>query len=226
MRSIVFGASGAIGAAIAAGLDGAGHEVLRTGRTASPGLLAVDPFGTAGVDALADVGPVGAAVWAQGSNHNDDVDDLEVSALANTLEANVSFAAATMHVLVSRGVLEDGARLCVVSSIWQELARPGKLSYAVSKAAVGGLVRAAAADLARRHMLVNAVLPGVLDTPMTRRVLTDAQVSAVERATGFGRLVTIADVVNTVTFLVSPLNTGVTGQSIRVDLGFSDVRPL
>ena len=59
---------------------------------------------------------------------------------------------------------------------------------------------------------------------MTRANLTSAQVAAIEKATGYGRLATLEDVANTVHFLCSTANTGLTGQFIKVDLGFSDVR--
>ena len=82
----------------------------------------------------------------------------------------------------------------------------------------------AALDLARDGHLINAVLPGVLDTPMTRANLTMEQIAVFERATGFGRLPALADVVRAVESLLSPQNHSITGQFIKVDLGFSDVR--
>jgi hypothetical protein len=80
-----------------------------------------------------------------------------------------------------------------------------------------------AVDLAPQGILINAVLPGVLDTPMTRNVLTLKQMDSLVLATGFGRLTNLGDVANAVGYLVSPLNTGITGQSISVDLGYSNV---
>jgi 3-oxoacyl-[acyl-carrier protein] reductase len=87
-------------------------------------------------------------------------------------------------------------------------------------------VRAASADLATAGHLVNAVLPSVTDTPMTRAMLSDEQVQRVAAATGLGRLTSLDDVAEAVAWLCSPANTGVTGQSIPVDLGFSHVRHL
>ena len=67
-------------------------------------------------------------------------------------DTNVGLIARTLAELLARGVVADGARLVVLSSIWQAIARSNKFSYTVSKAALGGLVRAAAADLAaERH---------------------------------------------------------------------------
>ena len=82
----------------------------------------------------------------------------------------------------------------------------------------------AAADLARDGHFINAVLPGVLDTPMTRANLSPAQVAQFENATEFHRLPKLSDVAHAVESLVSANNTSITGQFIEVDLGFSHVR--
>jgi NAD(P)-dependent dehydrogenase (short-subunit alcohol dehydrogenase family) len=74
--------------------------------------------------------------------------------------------------------------------------------------------------------LINAVLPGVIDTPMTRSVLTAEQVQGIAEATGFGRLATAVDVAEAVSFLCSSRNRAITGQSLTVDLGFGHVRKI
>ncbi|MBA3050275.1 SDR family NAD(P)-dependent oxidoreductase, partial [Brevundimonas sp.] len=117
-----------------------------------------------------------------------------------------------------------GARLCVVSSIWQERARQSKLSYTMTKAALGGFVRSASVDLAADGHLINAVLPGVLDTPMTHAAMAPEQVQRVAQATLFNALPTPDGIARLVGFLCSDQNTVVTGQSITADLGFSHVR--
>jgi hypothetical protein len=133
---------------------------------------------------------------------------------------------ATLKALLNHNLLEHPARLCVVSSIWQNLAKQNKLSYCMTKAALQGLVLSASADLAVDGHLINAVLPGALDTPMTRVNLDDAQISSLTSATLFKRLPSLGDVASLVLFLCSPENSGITGQFIAADLGFSNVRLL
>lgn len=226
--AIVFGGNGAIGDATAATLAARGFDqVFRTSRSGGEGLLAVDPVERPEtLAALAELPPLDAVVWAQGANLNDSAQDLDVDAFRTLLDANVTYIVATLGPLVREERLARPARLVIISSIWEQLARPGKLSYSVSKAALGGLVRGASADLAAGGHLINAVLPSVTDTPMTRGMLSDDQVRRVSASTGFGRLTSLGDVAETVAWLCSPANTGVTGQSIAVDLGFSHVRQL
>ena len=98
------------------------------------------------------------------------------------------------------------------------------MSYGVSKSALKGLVLSLATDLAKDGYLINAVLPGAIDTPMTRNNLSYDQMQLIERATKFNRLVTLVDVASSIYFLCSEENSGITGQFLKVDLGFSDVR--
>lgn len=183
------------------------------------------PFGGDSPSALVSNGPFDAVCWAQGANMQDSVQDFDATASAELYEANCLYVARSLNELLAANLLSpEGARLCVVSSIWQERARQAKLSYTMTKAAIGGLVRSASVDLAGAGHLINAVLPGVLDTPMTHAALAPEQVRRVAEATLFNALPTPEGVARLVGFLCSDHNTVVTGQSITADLGFSNVR--
>jgi NAD(P)-dependent dehydrogenase (short-subunit alcohol dehydrogenase family) len=94
----------------------------------------------------------------------------------------------------------------------------------MSKAALQGLVLSASADLAEDGHLINAVLPGAIESPMTRKNLSAEQIDRLSATTGYNRLVSLEDVASLVCYLCSPQNTGITGQFIAADLGFSHVR--
>lgn len=220
-HAIVFGGGGQIGAACCAALERGGHAVLATGRRAGDGVHAYDPLADAAAipgDAVFDV-----AVWAQGANINDSVAGFDVGKHRDLYDANVLFVAASMNALLTSGRLRHGARLVVISSVWQRVARRNKFSYMVTKAAIQGLVQSAALDLAERGMLVNAVLPGALDTPMTRANLTPEQIDRLAAMTPFGRLPAVDDVAKLTAFLCSEQNS-ITGQFVSVDLGFENAK--
>lgn len=227
--ALVIGGFGAIGAAVTARLEAEETSVIRSSRSSRHGAhrsVQLDPDSDSG-PTIAALPVLDAVVWAHGINVNDDVrGSFDEAHLSELIHTNVTWVARTLAQLMSFGRLRPSARLVVISSIWQEIARPGKLSYSVSKAAVGGLVRAAAADLAPLGIVINAVLPGAVDTPMTRSTLSVEQIGHVEASTGFGRLVTTDEVAAVVAFLCSPSNTAMTGQSVVVDLGFSVARSL
>lgn len=216
-HALVVGGFGALGSAISGRLSHEGFEVLRSSRSPHP-----DVAGTVALDGdLARLPVLAAAVWAHGVNVNDAVDAFDDDDLDEVLRVNVTTVARQLRDLVAADRLVRGSRVVVLSSIWQHVARRGKFSYTVSKAAVGGLVRAAAMDLAPRGILVNAVLPGVVETPMSRAMLSEDQIRGVAQSTGADRMVQPADVASAVAQLVLPSNTAVTGQSLVVDLGYT-----
>ena len=231
-KFLIFGASGAIGNAIVDAAIDRGWDVVATTRKrklASAGArwIEVDPLAKDFTPELLVVnGPYSGVCWAQGANTSDSVYDVDLTKHMELYEANCLYILATLKILLDRHLLQAPARLCVIRSIWQKLARQNKLSYCMTKAALQGLVLSASADLAADGHLVNAVLPGALDTPMTRHNLDDAQINLLTSSTRFDRLSSLQDVSSLVLFLCSSENTGITGQFIAADLGFSNVRLL
>ncbi|MCC6441353.1 MAG: SDR family oxidoreductase [Rhodanobacteraceae bacterium] len=230
-RLLLFGASGAIGGAIDRHYTRQGWQVVRvtrgnTGRTPSDGFLAWDPLDddSSGEAAIVTAGPFDAVCWAQGANCNDSIFDFDAGTHQAIYRANVLSILMSLSRLLAGDALVSPARLCVIGSIWQNQARQNKLSYCISKAAIQGLVLSLANDLGSNGHLVNAVLPGVLDTPMTRANLSSDQIRKVQSSTRFGRLATLEDVAAAVYGLTSFRNNGVTGQFLNVDLGYTHVR--
>ncbi len=226
---LVFGAHGAIGAAVALEFENNGYEVWRSSRSQKPGTMrSLVATGESEADrrSMQSLPEFDAVVWGQGSNLNDSVDNFSEHDFDKILNANVRFVASTLSTLLSQNKIGAGSKMCVVSSIWQDAIRPNKLSYAVSKAALSGLLKSVALDLSDRKIFVNAVLPGVVDTPMTRGVLNDEQIRAVQDRTGFGRLVQPEELAALIYFLCSESNRCISGQSIVADLGFANVRPI
>ena len=226
---LVLGASGSIGSAVSSKFSENGYEVWHSSRNESSsrsqniqitGDLAKDQ------DQLKRAPIFDAIVWAQGANTNDSIYDFNNENFYEMVEANVGFILSTLSILLVEKKVAKGSRLCVVSSIWQDAIRPNKLSYSITKSALSGLVQSTAIDLAPSGILVNAVLPGVLDTPMTRSVLTSDQISSVANRTGFNRLVSCQEIATLCYFLCSEANTMISGQSLVADLGFSNVRPI
>jgi 3-oxoacyl-[acyl-carrier protein] reductase len=213
MKALVFGGRGALGSAI-------------VNRLTQSGFVVLTPPHSTGFDAITDFPKLEAVVWAQGLNATDSLLSFNEADFAAVMEANVAFVARTLARLLDLDRLASPARLCLISSIWQEQARTEKFSYTVSKAAVAGLLRSAAADLGPRDVLINAVLPGVVDTPMSRAHLSPAQIASITSACPIGRLPTPEDVAAAVAFLVGSENQAITGQCLTVDAGFSAVRLL
>jgi NAD(P)-dependent dehydrogenase (short-subunit alcohol dehydrogenase family) len=136
----------------------------------------------------------------------------------------VTYILVALQLLLKQNLLASSSRLCIISSIWQNLARQNKLSYCTTKSALQGLVQSLVVDLGRSGHLVNAVLPGALDTPMTRANLSNEQINSLVGMTPIGSLPSLNDVCQLVGFLCSQENTGITGQFVAADKGFSYAR--
>lgn len=227
----VFGAAGAIGQAICRYYTSRGHHVVAVGRapTASreaDGMEWISWDIGHSADAFRILPPkkLNAVIWAQGINFNDNIHTFDVALHEKIYSANVVFILATLQTLLNGDWLAPAARLCVISSIWQNIAKQDKMSYAITKSALQGLVNSLAIDLGSSGILVNAVLPGALDTPMTRANLSAEQIQRLEAMSPLGSLPALDDVCNLVGFLCSEANTGITGQFVAADRGFSDAR--
>ena len=117
------------------------------------------------------------------------------------------------------GVLSDDGRIVNIASVSGLVGVPGQANYAAAKAGVIGLTRSLSKELARRRITVNAVAPGVVNTPMLAGIKPDVLASYIEQIP-LGRLAEPADVANVVLFLASDESGYITGQTIPVTGGW------
>jgi NAD(P)-dependent dehydrogenase (short-subunit alcohol dehydrogenase family) len=113
-------------------------------------------------------------------------------------------------------------RIVNVSSIWGKVSKAHRASYSASKFALDGMTLAMALELGSQGILANCVAPGVVDTELTRTVLSDEQVRQQLVATiPVGRMATIDEIARFVVWLGGPQNTYINGQNIAIDGGLT-----
>jgi 3-oxoacyl-[acyl-carrier protein] reductase len=127
-------------------------------------------------------------------------------------------AAATLSQEVARR-MPDGGRIVNIASRAYLGAR-NHPHYVASKAALVGYTRASAMELAPRGILVNAIAPGLIDTPILR-ALTPERLAAQLALQPTGKAGRPEDIAQAVAFLVSPQMGFITGQVLFVDGGKS-----
>lgn len=172
-------------------------------------------------DQINQIQNVNGVIWAQGINAADSIMNFELDVYENLINANVSYILNSLTLLIDAGILKNDAQLVVISSVWGQLSRPSKLSYGISKGALGGLVRSLATDLGPLGIHINSVSPGPIDTPMTIKNLSPKELERVISESPVKRLVSLAEVTSVICELVTGKLSGVTGQDIIIDGGWS-----
>jgi 3-oxoacyl-[acyl-carrier protein] reductase len=111
-------------------------------------------------------------------------------------------------------------RIVGITSIVGVTGNPGQANYAAAKAAMIGMSKALAAEVASRGITVNCVAPGFIDTQMTA-ALTDEQNQRIAGSVPAGRLGTPADIAAAVLYLASEEAAYVTGSTLHVNGGLA-----
>lgn len=118
---------------------------------------------------------------------------------------------------------QGGGKMINIGSMMSLFGAPYATPYAASKGGIVQMTRALATAWAPDNIQVNAVLPGWIDTELTRRARQQVQGlhESVEKRTPHGRWGTPDDMAGIAAFLASPASDFVTGTAIPVDGGFS-----
>ena len=113
---------------------------------------------------------------------------------------------------------QRSGRIINITSVVGHTGNPGQANYAASKAGLMGLTKACAREFASRHVTVNAVAPGFIDTAIVQDITEEARAAFLERIP-LGRMGTPQDVAAVVAFLTSDRAGYITGQVINADGG-------
>jgi len=125
-------------------------------------------------------------------------------------------------------LLSDGASIILNASIVGSKGLPSNSVYSATKAAVRSFARTWTTDLKNRHIRVNAVSPGSINTPGLAELLGSSpagqqRLSAIGTAVPLGRLGTPDEIAKAVVFLASDDSSYVAGVELFVDGGFAQV---
>jgi NAD(P)-dependent dehydrogenase (short-subunit alcohol dehydrogenase family) len=135
----------------------------------------------------------------------------------------------TRHVL-KRLIRQKSGRIINVSSVSAKVGASYNAAYASSKAAMIGLTKSVAREVAKLGITVNAVCPWHVDTEMVREAMgqrakmfgktAEEYLAAIIAENPQGRIMTAREIAATCVFLMSDDARGITGQAINVDGGF------
>jgi NAD(P)-dependent dehydrogenase (short-subunit alcohol dehydrogenase family) len=123
-----------------------------------------------------------------------------------------------------------GGRIVIIASEWGVTGWPRATAYAASKAGLIALTKTLGRELARENIIVNAVAPGVIDTPQLEVDAADVGLALTEMHRRYaldipvGRIGRPDEIADTVAFLVSPRLGALIGQTIQINGGSTRCR--
>jgi NAD(P)-dependent dehydrogenase (short-subunit alcohol dehydrogenase family) len=242
-QAAITGGNSGIGLAIARAFRGEGASVAILGRDPDTLASAAAELGPGTVATRGDVADIADLdrFYAEVDSAFGGLDVLVVNAgvyhsspLADTTPeffdhaSDVNFRGAFFTVQRALPLLRDGASVILVTSTISESGVPGLAVYAATKAAVRSLARSFAAELHPRGIRVNALSPGIIDTPIFDRLgMEDDQVEGLKKAleaqVPMGRLGTPDEVARAAVFLASEDSSYITGAELPVSGGLGQL---
>jgi len=241
--AVITGGNGGIGLGMAQGIAACGARIVIAGRNEDKAASALQALHQAGTDAVfitADVtrktdcqalvsrtqekyGRLDVLVNNAGTSIRKMPQDFTEQEWHQVMDTNLTSAFLCSQAAYPAMVQAGGGKMINIGSMMSLFGAPYATPYAASKGGIVQMTRALATAWAKDNIQVNAVLPGWIDTDLTKRARQQVQGlhDSVERRTPHGRWGTPADMAGIAAFLASPASDFVTGTAIPVDGGFS-----
>jgi NAD(P)-dependent dehydrogenase (short-subunit alcohol dehydrogenase family) len=237
---VILGGSGGIGSAVARKLVGGGAKVALAARGAERLEALAAELGNATTEVVdaTDMGAVENFVRSTADAYEgiDGIVNCVGSILLkaahqtkedewrHTIAANLDSAFATVRA-GAKVMGRSGGSIVLMSSSAARVGLPSHEAIAAAKAGVIGLARSAAATYAGKGIRVNAVAPGLVDTPMAAGITSnELMLKASIAMHPLGRIGTPEEVASVITWLLSDSAGWVTGQVIGIDGGLGTIR--
>jgi 2-deoxy-D-gluconate 3-dehydrogenase len=241
--AIVTGGNGGIGLGMATGLAEAGASIAVAGRDKDKNAAAVKALEKLGVKAMAfgvDVakehscralvadaakafGRLDILINNAGINIRKQPQDYALAEWEQVLATNLTSAFVLSQAAYPHMVKAGGGKIINIGSMMSIFGASFATPYAASKGGIVQMTRAMATAWAKDNIQVNAVLPGWIDTDLTRRARKEVGglEDRVTARTPAGRWGTPRDMAGVAVFLASPASDFVTGTAIPVDGGYA-----
>ena len=233
--ALITGATGGIGASIAKTLAKQGAKlVLSSTKEEKLQELAAEIGGdvkyiacnlsdAAAVDALFDkaeelAGQIDILVFNAGVTKDNLILRMKDEDFNHVLDVNLKSTFILNRNAVKKMMRRKYGRIVNITSVVAVTGNPGQCNYVASKAAVIGMTKSLAQEVASRGITINCVAPGFIQSPMTD-VLNDNQRTAILNKIPTGKMGESSDIAKGVAFLVSEDASYITGHTLHVNGG-------
>jgi 3-oxoacyl-[acyl-carrier protein] reductase len=234
-RFAIIGAAGGIGSALSRKLSADGAQLILLGRSAATleslgkelgahthSLDAADPDQLEAV--LASHAPIHGIVNCAGSLLLKPAHLTTPAEWEQTIRSNLTTAYATVRA-GAKALSSSGGSIVLCATAAARTGIANHEAIAAAKGGVVGLTLSAAATYASRNIRVNCVAPGLVDTPLSKRITSnESALKASAAMHPLGRIGKPEDVASGIAWLLDPANNWVTGQVLGIDGGLGTVR--
>ncbi len=165
-------------------------------------------------------GNIDVIVNCAGINTIAKVNDIDDSDILSMFQINLMAPLKVIQHLNDKMGKDNVGRIVNLSSIWSLVSKEGRCGYSATKAAINGITRTLALELASKNILINSVAPGYVNTELTKQNNTLSEINKISSLIPLKRLAEPDEIANLVYFLSSEQNTYITGQTITIDGGY------
>ena len=174
---------------------------------------------------LNDLGSISGMVYFPGTINLKPFAMLQNEDYLADFNINVLGAVKVLKKVINNLKEANGASVVFVSSVAANLGLPYHASIAASKSALEGLSKSLASEYASAKVCFNVVAPSLTNTPMAANLLkTDRQIEANQERNPMKQIGTPEQIANSINFLLDAHNNWITGQTIPVDGGMSNLK--
>jgi len=238
--AIITGGSGGIGSVLAAGMAGAGADVVVASRTVAklePVAEKIRGLGRKSLAVSVDVtqekslqnlveqtlnsfNRIDILVNCAGLAIRHAPEEMPIEDWQKVMDFNARGVFLSCKTVGAQMIKQGGGKIIIISSVRARYGAEGTIAYGTSKGAVDATTRLIAYEWAKYKVFVNAIAPTVVATELTRPVLNKPELAkSLLARIPLGRFEEPEDIIGPVVFLASSASDFITGQVIYVDGG-------
>ena len=240
---VVFGASSGIGQATAQFLSTLGANIILTGRSKDKlndtlqnmenkknhvvrtlDLQVPDQVKGWLKEVVQETGvKLDGMVYSAGIHYFTPLRSINYDHMQQMLNVNINSIIQLLGSFSNRNISNDNSSVVLLSSVSAIAGEKGTVGYSAAKGAMNSIVKSAAVELAQRQIRVNSILPGIVETDMSRKIQTSLGEESFKQVEnkhllGIGKPEDIAFCIG---YLLAPASRWVTGTNIVIDGGYT-----